>query len=80
MYTIITDTYLPYKYNDLDACLRHIEDVSMHIKKSIKLIEKNNGRIIIRCPLSGDYLAIVASIEELNMLHREMIRKNLYRL
>jgi hypothetical protein len=77
--TIINDTYIPYEYNEKVDCLKHIESRCHGIKKSLRFIEKDSEHLCVRCPLSGDYLDILGSEEELDWLHNELRRRKWYR-
>lgn len=76
---IYTDTWVPYEYINKQDCLEHIISRTHNLKKSIRLIEKNNEHLIIRCPLSGDYLEVVGSEEELNWVDEQLTRRGWYR-
>ena len=77
---IINDTYIPYEYDDKFECLKHVESRCHGIKKSLRFIEKDNEHLTVRCPLSGDYLEILGTPEELDWLHNELIKKRWYRM
>ena len=76
--TIITDTFIPYEY-DRQGCLKYIESRCQGLKKALRLIEKDSEHITVRCPLSGDYLDILGSTDELEWLDSMLTRKLLYR-
>lgn len=78
--TIVNDTYIPYEYDDKFECLKHVESRCHGIKKSLRFIEKDNEHLTVRCPLSGDYLEILGTPEELDWLHNELIKKRWYRM
>lgn len=77
--TIITDTYIPYDFEDKQKCLKHVEQRCQGIKKALRRIEKDNEHLRIRCPLSGDYLDILGTEEELEWLDNMLRSLNLYR-
>lgn len=79
--TIITETYIPYEFNRYEA-LKYIESRALGIKKSIRFIEidKESGHLILRCPLSGDYLEIAGSSEEIEWLDNELRIRQWYRV
>ena len=78
--TIFTDTYIPYEFKQREQCFKHIKDVSHGLKKAIKLVEKDDEHLKIRCPLSGDYLTVTGTENDLLWLHNELKKQNLYRL
>ena len=77
--TIFTDTYIPYDFEDKQKCLKHVEQRCQGIKKALRRIEKDNEHLRIRCPLSGDYLDILGTEEELEWLDNMLRSLNLYR-
>lgn len=77
--TIITDTYIPYEFDDNNECLKHVESRCHGLKKSLRFVEKDNEHLTVRCPLSGDYLEIVGTTDDLNWLHKELIKRRWYR-
>lgn len=79
MYTIITNTFIPYTFEDINECVKYIKDMSFNILYSIRLIEKTPERLIIRCPVSGEYLDIHGSESAIDWLDDELISQNLYR-
>jgi hypothetical protein len=76
--TIFNDTFLPYEFNKQDT-LKYIEERCHGIKKSLRFIEIDNEHLVVRCPLSGDYLDITGDPVELQWLHNELLRKRWYR-
>lgn len=77
--TIFTGTFIPYEYDNKYDVLRYVESRCQGLEKSLRLTEKDSEHLTIRCPLSGDYLEIVGSVEELNWLDKELRKRNLYR-
>lgn len=78
--TIFTGTYIPYEYNNKHECLRYVESRCHDIKKSLRFIEMDSEHLTVRCPLSGDYLDILGTPEELNWIHAELTKRNWYRI
>lgn len=77
--TIFTGTYIPYEYESKHDVLKYIESRCHGIKKSLRLVEKDNEHLTVRCPLSGDYLDVVGKQEELEWLNKELSKRNWYR-
>ena len=77
--TIFTGTFIPYEYDNKRDVLDYVISRSQGLEKSLRLTEKDSEHLTIRCPLSGDYLEIVGSIDELEWLHKELKKRNLYR-
>lgn len=78
--TIFTDTYIPYEFSSRNECLRYIEDRCHRLKKSLRLVEKDNEHLTVRCPLSGDYLDVVGSEDDLKWLDEQLHKRQWYRL
>jgi hypothetical protein len=78
--TVITDTYIPYEFENKIDCLKHVESRCHNLKRSLRFVEMDNEHLTVRCPLSGDYLEIVGTTDELNWLHAELSKRNWYRI
>ena len=78
--TIFTETFIPYDYPSKYDCLKHIESRCHGIKKSLRFIEMDNEHLTVSCPLSGDYLEITGTVEELDWLHAELSKRGWYRV
>lgn len=77
--TIFTGTFIPYEFETKRDTLTYIESRCAGLPKSLRLIEKDNEHLTVRCPLSGDYLDVVGSTEELDWLDKELRKRNWYR-
>ena len=77
--TIITDTYIPYEFDKLN-CLKYLESRTYGLRNSLRVVEKDTEHITIRCPMSGDYLDVIGTAEELEWLDDQLQRRNLYKL
>lgn len=77
--TIFTDTYIPYEFDDKYSCFKHVEDRCQGIKKALRKVEKDSEHLRVRCPLSGDYLDIVGTNEEIEWLDNKLRICSLYR-
>lgn len=77
---IFTGTFIPYEYSNKQDVLKYIEGRCMGIKKSLRFVEIDTEHLEVRCPVSGDYLEIVGSEDELNWLHAELTRRQWYRI
>ena len=77
--TIITDTYIPYEFDKLN-CLKYLESRTCGLRNSLRVVEKDTEHITIRCPMSGDYLDVIGTAEELEWLDDQLQRRNLYKL
>lgn len=77
--TIFTGTFNPYEYVNKRDCLWHIESRCHGLQKSLRLVEKDNEHLTLRCPLSGDYLEVTGTKDELEWLHKELTIRNWYR-
>lgn len=77
--TIFTDTYIPYEFDDKRACFKHIEARCQGLTKALRKVEKDSEHLRIRCPLSGDYLDIIGTEEDLEWLDNMLTVHKLYR-
>lgn len=78
--TVFTETYVPYDFKDKRACYNYVSNRALNIKKSLRFVEMDTEHLVVRCPVSGDYLEIVGTQEELDWLHSELTRKGWYRI
>ena len=76
---IISDTYVPYEFDDRRKCFDFIVERCHNLKKSLRFVEMDNEHLTVRCPLSGDYLDIVGTQSELDWLHCELTKRQWYR-
>ena len=77
--TIFTDTFMAYDFENMHTCYKYIESRCANIKNSLRLVEKDNEHLRVRCPLSGDYLDVVGTTEELDWINNQLRIKNWYR-
>lgn len=77
--TIFTGTFIPYDYSNRNDALEHIESRCHGIKKSLRLIKIDSEHLEVRCPLSGDYLEITGTENDVKWLHKELQRRQWYR-
>ena len=78
--TIFTGTFIPYEYENRREVLKYLISRTQGLERSLRLIEKDSEHLTIRCPLSGDYLEIAGSVEELEWLNNELRKRNLYKV
>ena len=76
--TIFVGTFIPYEF-DKYGVLKYIEDRTLGIRKSIRLVEKDTEHLRLRCPVSGDYLDITGSEVELDWLNNQLKQRKWYR-
>lgn len=77
--TIFTGTFIPYEYEDRWMVYKYVVSRAQGIKKSLKLIEKDNEHLTVRCPLSGDYLDIVGTKSDVEWLNEMLLRNKWYK-
>lgn len=77
--TIFTGDYTPYEYANRFETFKYVKSRAQALKKSLRLVEKDNEHLTIRCPLSGDYLEITGSKEDLEWLDNELSKGDWYR-
>jgi hypothetical protein len=77
---VIGDTFLPYDFMTWKECCNFLIDKCYGMKKAMTLVLKDKEHLELRCPLTGEYLTVLASPEDLERIHRTFILQNLYRL
>lgn len=77
---IITDTFIPYEFETRKQYADYIEERTLKIKHSLRFVEIDDEHLIVRCPVVGDYLEIVGTENEINWLHSELTKRELYRI
>ena len=75
---IMTNTFIPYELDKHDTA-KYIEDRCLGLKKALRQIEKDTEHLIVRCPVSGDYLAVSGTAQELEWLNKELVMRGLYK-
>ena len=78
--TIVTDTFIPYEYENKRDVLNFIISRCQGLRRSLRLVEKDSEHLLVRCPLSGDYLGIVGTTQELNWVDAELRKQDWYRI
>jgi hypothetical protein len=76
---VIGDTFSPYDFMNWKECCNFLIDKCYGMKRAMLLIKKDKEHLELRCPLTGEYLTVLASTEDLERIHREFILQNLYR-
>lgn len=77
--TVITDTFIPYEFADKRKCYNYVTDRALRIRKSLRLVEKDEEHLTIRCPVVGDYLDIVGTKQDIEWLDAELRKRQWYR-
>ena len=77
---VIGDNFLPYDFMHWRECCNFLIDKCYGMKRAMILIQKDKEHLELRCPLTGEYLTVLASAEDLECIHRVFILQNLYRL
>lgn len=78
--TIFTGTFIPYEYENRRDALKYVVSRAQGLERSLRLVEKDSEHLTIRCPLSGDYLEIIGTVEDLEWLNSELKKRNLYKV
>jgi len=76
---VIGDTFSPYDFLTWRECCNFLIDKCYGMTRAMTLIEKDKEHLEMRCPLTGEYLTVLASPEDLERIHRTFILQNLYR-
>lgn len=70
---------MPYEFDNRRDALEYVRDRCQQIKKSLRFIKIESEQLVVRCPLSGDYLVIVGDETNIQWLHNELKRGRWYR-
>lgn len=76
---VIGDTFLPYDFNNWRECCNFLIDKCYGMKRGMTLVNRDKEHLEMRCPLTGEYLTILSSPENLEKIHNQFIIQNLYR-
>lgn len=76
---IIGDTYTPYDFNNWREACNYLYDKCYGITRAMTLIKKDKEHLELRCPLTGEYLNVLASEDDLAAIDEFFTRHNLYR-
>lgn len=76
---IHTSKYEPYQYVTRYETLRYVEARAQNLKHSIRLVQKDSERLVLRCPLSGDYIDILGEPGDIEWLNEKLKERNWYR-
>ena len=76
---VIGDTYVPYDFRNWKECMNFLIDKCYGVKRGMTLVEKDKEHLELRCPLTGEYLTVLASEQDLERIHTQFILQNLYR-
>lgn len=77
--TIFNDTYVPYEFTNKQDCYKYLEARCSGIKRSLRRVEKDTEHLLVRCPVSGDYLDVTGTPDELEWLDNQCHINSLYR-
>lgn len=70
--TIQTNTFIPYEFSTKREAFQYITDRAHGIKHSLRIVEKNTGHLIVRCPMSGEYIEVYGTEEEINWVVEQL--------
>lgn len=76
---VIGDTFLPYDFLNWRECCNYLIDKCYGMKRAMTLVERDKEHLELRCPLTGEYLTVLASADHLEKIHTTFILQNLYR-
>lgn len=78
--TIFNDTFVPFSFPKKEDCYMYVIDRAHRIKRSLRLVESDNEHLTIRCPLSGDFLDVTGTPQELAWLNHKLSINNWWRI
>lgn len=76
---VIGDTFQPYDFLTWRECCNFLIDKCYGMKRAMTLVNRDKEHLELRCPLTGEYLTVLGSEENLENIHRTFILQNLYR-
>jgi hypothetical protein len=76
---VIGDTFSPYDFMNWRECCNFLIDKCYGMKRAMTLIKRDKEHLELRCPLTGEYLTVLASPEDLEKIYTTFILQNLFR-
>lgn len=76
---VIGDTFQPYDFLEWRECCNFLIDKCYGMKRAMTLVRKDKEHLEMRCPLTGEYLTVLADPTDLERIHTFFILQNLYR-
>lgn len=76
---VIGDTYSPYDFLNWRECCNFLIDKCYGMKRAMTLVNKDKEHLEVRCPLTGEYLTVLASPENLEYIYTTLVLQNLFR-
>lgn len=78
--TILNNTFIPYEFDMKEGAYAYICERAFFIKKSITLVEADSSHICLRMPVSGDYMDVLGTVQELAWLNQKLQLNRWYRI
>lgn len=75
----IYGNYMEYEYDMWDT-YKYVVEMCKGMHRSLRLVEKDTEHLLVRCPVSGEYLNIKGTEYELEWLHEKLKTDEWYRL
>lgn len=69
---------MPQEFNNKERCLQWLRDKQYRLPHSLKLLAKEKDRLVIRTPITNEYIEIYGTAEEINYVHLELVKSNSY--
>jgi hypothetical protein len=69
-----------YELNDMFDYVIFLEKKCYNIKHSLLLLQKDTEHLKVRCPVSGEYIDVFGTEDELNWLDDMLRKRQLYRV
>lgn len=76
---VVGDDYVPYDFRNWQECCNFLIDKCYGMRRAMILTERDKEHLEMRCPLTGEYLTVLGSTENLEHIHKTFILQNLYR-
>ena len=65
---------MPQEFNNKERCLQWLKDKQFSLPHSLKLLCKEKERLVIRTPITNEYIEVYGTNEEINWVHLELVK------
>lgn len=69
---------MPQEFNNKERCLQWLKDKQFRLPHSLKLLCKEKERLVIRTPITNEYIEVYGTNEEINWVHLELVKADAY--
>ena len=69
---------MPQEFDNKERCARWCKNKSLGMRHSIKLLAKEKDSLMLRTPLTNEIVTIYGEPSEIQWLHVELVKSELY--